>query len=101
MWLQTNEPLMKSSRKESEWDESISMNKEALMLESINDVTGYLQAFGGALAHKIQTEAEPLFQPGDDWHPRMKSLLRTPFQAQADSIQAAVEPLKRQDRGMG
>ncbi len=40
------------------------------MLESINDVTSYLQAFGGALAHKLQTEAQPLFQPGDEWHPR-------------------------------
>jgi hypothetical protein len=39
------------------------------MLESINDVTGYLQSFGGVLAHKIQTEAKPLFQPGDEWHP--------------------------------
>ena len=70
------------------------------MLESINDVTSYLQAFGGALAHKIQAEAQPLFQPGDDWHPRMKELLRTPFQAQADSIQAAVETLRRQDSVM-
>jgi len=70
------------------------------MLESINDVTSYLQAFGGALAHKIQTEAQPLFQPGDDWHPRMKKLLRTPFQAQADSIQAAVETLRRRDSVM-
>jgi hypothetical protein len=76
------------------------MNKEAYMLESINDVTGYLQAFGGALAHKIQAEAEPLFQPGNHWHPRMKELLRVPFQAQADSIQAAVETLRRQDSVM-
>jgi hypothetical protein len=63
-------------------------------------VTEYLQAFGGALAHKIQTEAEPLFQPGDHWHPRMKELLRAPFQAQADSIQAAVETLRTQDSVM-
>jgi len=70
------------------------------MLESINDVTGYLQVFGGALAHKIQREAEPLFQPGNEWHPRMKNLLRTPFQAQADSIQAAVETLRKQDSVM-
>jgi len=70
------------------------------MLESINDVTGYLQAFGGALAHKIQAEARPLFQPGNEWHPRMRELLRTPFQAQADSIQAAVETLRRQDSVM-
>jgi hypothetical protein len=70
------------------------------MLESINDVTEYLQAFGGTLAHKIQTEAEPLFQPGNDWHPRMKQLLRTPFQAQADSIQASVETLRRRDSVM-
>jgi len=70
------------------------------MLESINDVTGYLQAFGGALAHKIQAEAEPLFQPGNHWHPRMKELLRIPFQAQADSIQAAVETLRKQDSVM-
>jgi len=66
------------------------------MLESINDVTGYLHTFGGALAHKIQTGAQPLFQPGDEWHPRMQTLLRTPFQAQADSIQAAVETLRKQ-----
>jgi len=70
------------------------------MLESINDVTSYLQTFGGALAHKIQAEAKPLFQPGDEWHPRMNELLRTPFQAQADSIQAAVETLRRQDSVM-
>jgi len=70
------------------------------MLESINDVTGYLQAFGNALANKIQIEAQPLFQPGDDWHPRMRGLLRTPFQAQADSIQAAVETLRKQDSVM-
>jgi len=70
------------------------------MLESINDVTGYLQTFGNALAHKIQTEARPLFQPGDEWHPRMQTLLRTPFQAQADSIQAAVETLRKQDSVM-
>jgi hypothetical protein len=76
------------------------MTTEVLMLESINDVTGYLQAFGGALANKIQAEAQPLFHPGDEWHPRMKSLLRTPFQAQADSIQAAVEALRRRDSVM-
>src|SRR5208283_2056763 len=51
-------------------------------------------------AHKIQAEALPLFQPGDDWHPRMQDLLRTPFQAQADSIQAVVETLRRQDSVM-
>jgi hypothetical protein len=76
------------------------MNKEAFMPESINDVPSYLRVFGGALANKIQTEAQPLFQPGDDWHPRMQELLRTPFQAQADSIQAAVETLRRQDSVM-
>jgi len=70
------------------------------MLGSINDVTGYLQLFGAALAHKIQTEAQPLFRPGDEWHPRMQTLLRTPFQAQADSIQAAVETLRKQDSVM-
>jgi len=63
------------------------------MLESINDVNGYLQAFGGALAKKIQVEAEPLFKPGNEWHPRMNQLKRKPFQAQADAIQGAVETL--------
>jgi hypothetical protein len=76
------------------------MNKEVHMLESIDDVTGYLRSFGGDLAHKIQTEAQPLFQPGDEWHPRMKKLLRAPFQAQADAIQAAVETLRKQDSVM-
>jgi hypothetical protein len=70
------------------------------MLDSIDDVTGYLRSFGGALANKIQTEARPLFQPGDAWHPRMNRLLRKPFQAQADSIQAAVETLKNQSSVM-
>jgi hypothetical protein len=70
------------------------------VLESIDDVTGYLRSFGSALAHKIQTEAHPLFQPGDAWHPRMNKLLRKPFQAQADSIQAAVETLKSRNSVM-
>ena len=63
------------------------------MLESINDVNRYLQQFGGALAQNIQTEAEPLFKPGNKWHPRMDQLLRKPFQSQADAIQGAVETL--------
>ena len=70
------------------------------MLESINDVNGYLQQFGGALAQKIQTEAEPLFKPGNDWHPRMNQLLRKPFQAQADAIQGAVETLRTHNHVM-
>ncbi|MDQ7785872.1 MAG: DEAD/DEAH box helicase family protein, partial [Desulfomonilaceae bacterium] len=65
------------------------------MLEAINDVNGYLQQFGGALAQKIQTEAEPLFKPGNEWHPRIDQLLRKPFQAQADAIQGAVERLRK------
>ena len=64
------------------------------MLESINDVNGYLRHFGEALAQRIQREAEPLFKPGNAWHPRMHQLLRKPFQAQADAIQGAVETLR-------
>lgn len=70
------------------------------MLESINDVNEYLHEFGGALAQKIQTEAEPLFKPGNDWHPRMDQLLRKPFQAQADAIQGAVERLRNHNHVM-
>ena len=70
------------------------------MLECINDVNGYLRQFGGALAQKIQTEAEPLFKPGNDWHPRMDQLLRKPFQAQADAIQGAVETLRTHNHVM-
>jgi SNF2 family DNA or RNA helicase len=70
------------------------------MLECINDVNGYLQQFGGALAQKIQKEAEPLFRPGSDWHPRMNQLLRQPFQAQADAIQGAVETLRNYNHVM-
>ena len=70
------------------------------MLECINDVNGYLRQFGGALAQKIQTEAEPLFKPGNDWHPRMDQLLRKPFQAQADAIQGAVETLRTDNHVM-
>ncbi|AFM26066.1 helicase-related protein [Desulfomonile tiedjei] len=70
------------------------------MLESINDVNGYLHQFGGALAQKTQTEAEPLFKPGDSWHPRMHQLKRKPFQAQADAIQGAVETLRTHNHVM-
>lgn len=70
------------------------------MLECIDDVNGYLQQFGGALAQKLQTEAEPLFKPGNDWHPRMHQLLRKPFQAQADAIQGAVETLRTHNHVM-
>ncbi len=70
------------------------------MLESIEDVNGYLRQFGGALAQKIQTEAEPLFKPGNDWHPRIHVLLRKPFQAQADAIQGAVETLRKHNHVM-
>lgn len=70
------------------------------MLESINDVNRYLHQFGGALAQKIQAEAEPLFKPGDAWHPRMLQLKRKPFQAQADAIQGAVETLRTHNHVM-
>ncbi len=70
------------------------------MLESINDVNGYLHQFGEALAQKIQTEAEPLFKPGDTWHPRVHQLKRKPFQAQADAIQGAVETLRTHNHVM-
>ncbi len=70
------------------------------MLDSINDVNEYLQAFGGALAEKIQSEARPLFRPGDKWHPRMDDLLRRPFQAQADAIQATVETLRNESSAL-
>jgi SNF2 family DNA or RNA helicase len=70
------------------------------MLESINDVNGYLHEFGGALAQKIQAEAEPLFKPGNAWHPRMHKLKRKPFQAQADAIQGAVETLRTHNHVM-
>lgn len=70
------------------------------MLESINDVNGYLRQFGGALAEEIQTEAEPLFKPGHAWHQRMHQLKREPFQAQADAIQGAVETLRQQNHVM-
>ncbi len=70
------------------------------MLEPINDVNEYLQTFGGALAEKIQSEACPLFRPGDQWSPRMDQLLREPFQAQADAIQATVETLRHEDSAL-
>jgi len=70
------------------------------MLEKIETVNDYLQQYGGALAEKIQSEARPLFQPGDEWHPRMDLLLRQPFQAQADAIQGAVETLQKQNSVM-
>jgi len=76
------------------------MKQEEPMLDSIKDVNGYLQEFGGALAQKIQTEAEPLFKPGNQWHSRMDLLLRRPFQAQADATQGTVEALRTRDSVM-
>lgn len=56
------------------------------MLDEIEDITGYLRAYGNELADKIKQNAEPLFNPGDVWNDRIYKLLKKPYQAQGDAI---------------
>jgi hypothetical protein len=66
-------------------------------LATIDGVEAYLQKFGGELAEKIHTTFRPLYLPEkQQWHSRIHSLLRTPFQAQGDAVMGAVETLKTQ-----
>ncbi len=56
------------------------------MLDGIQDMDGYLRAYGPALAERIKEQAKPLFSPGDPWDDRLYRLLKRPYQAQGDAI---------------
>lgn len=65
------------------------------MLSQITNVTDYLKAYGAELAEKIKREAEPLFNPGDEWDNKIGKLLRRPYQAQGDAIMGVVKALEK------
>lgn len=67
------------------------------MLEMVSNVTDYLKAYGGELAEKIKNEAEPLFNPGDEWDNKIAKLLRRPYQAQGDAMMGLIKALKEKD----
>jgi SNF2 family DNA or RNA helicase len=64
------------------------------MLDEITDVTDYLRTYGNTLTDKIKQMAEPIFNPGDEWHKKMHNLLRKPYQAQGDAIMGLANLLK-------
>ena len=67
------------------------------MITEIQNVTEYLKTYGNLLAEKVKQSAEPLFNPGDPWDTKMNTLLREPFAAQGDVIEALVKTLEKQN----
>ena len=67
------------------------------MLEQVKNVTDYLRIYGGELAEKIKRNAEPLFNPGDEWDDKIATLLRKPYQAQGDVIMSLAKLLEEKD----
>lgn len=67
------------------------------MLDQIKNVTDYLKAYGGELAEKIKREAEPLFNPGEEWNNKIAKLLRKPYQAQGDVIMGLIKALEEKN----
>jgi len=67
------------------------------MLDEVRTVSDYLKLYGSSLAEKITKEAEPLFNPGDEWDEKMHTLLRKPFPAQGDVIMGVVKALEKQN----
>src|SRR5262245_18591064 len=55
----------------------------------------YLDAYGGHLAKRCRERLKPLHDPQGDPHPRIKELLRKPFEAQAHVISGAMKLLER------
>ena len=70
------------------------------MITQIQNVTDYLKTYGTQLAEKVQQNAEPVFTPGDEWDSKMDTLLRQPFAAQGDVIQALVKTLEDQNAAL-
>jgi len=74
--------------------ESVIETKKPALAE-ITGVDDYLSHFGPDLANKLIRESKPLYDPTKDkWHPRLHNLLRTPFQAQGDTIMGLVKCLE-------
>jgi len=67
------------------------------MLDQVKDMTDYLRIYGNTLTDKIKLAAQPLFNPGDKWDKKIYSLLRKPYQAQADAIMGLANLLKEYD----
>jgi len=55
----------------------------------------YLDAYGGHLARRCRERLKPLHDPQGPPHPRVKDLLRQPFEAQAHVITGAAKLLER------
>src|SRR5574341_1277151 len=70
------------------------------MLDTVNTLTDYLKEFGSFLAHKVQSQAEPLFNPGTPWNNKLNQLLRKPFQAQGDTVMALAENFRHKNSGI-
>ena len=70
------------------------------MLTEIKTVSDYLKCYGGKLAERIKEEAKPLFNPGDKWDEKIKTLLRKPFPTQGDVIMSLCHVLKKKRSAM-
>ena len=64
-------------------------------LAAVSSLEEYLREFAPELARKVGELAEPLRKPGDPDDPRLEQLVRRPFRAQAEAIQALVKVLER------
>lgn len=74
---------------------------EGSNLNEIKNVTGYLNSYGGALAQRLSTVFEPHHRPGvDPLPPKINSLIRKPFKAQADVAYGLVKTLSIQKTGV-
>lgn len=68
-------------------------------LEEIKDVTGYLNSYGSALANRLQDVFKPHHRPGiDELDPKLNSLYRKPFRAQADVAMGITKALQSSDK---
>lgn len=66
-------------------------------INAVGSLDAYMSQYGPALAQKVKDLYDPLWYPGDIWHPRVYQSLRRPYQGQGDGIMGAVEVLKRSD----
>lgn len=65
-----------------------------LRLAGADTLEKYLAEFGRELGAKVTSLYAPLRRPDDPPHPRLQDLLRRPYRAQADVIQACAEAHK-------
>lgn len=64
-------------------------------VSTVGSLTDYMAQYGADLAQKVKDLYEPLWYPGDIWHPRVYMSKRRPYQGQGDGIMGAVEVLRR------